>query len=160
MRLGVARCVLCIGTGCSRRNFVAVRKGVNGHGEPLNHAEGVDPLPARMTGAMCEPATILEVFVGQRVGRGHRTRQGHLHRSGCVAHYETHGWRDGERSSPQRTDHPRGIDRIAVAPAARGEAGKLIEVDAIEALHEAPNVMPAALLAIGEDVEAGFFLVN
>ena len=96
------------------------------------------------------------VRVVERVDHRHRSRQRVLHLPRGRAAQEA-GVVDVDRPAPR--DRPDDDGHVGVVAVADAHRALVREVDAVESFDERGDEMPARLLAVADDVDAGFLLV-
>src|SRR5882672_6800627 len=101
------------------------------------------------------------MLVGKGVSGRHGARQRDFHRLGGVAFEETQGLKHGRAPTPHWSGHPsRVYQLIAVAAAPGRDLYQTAEVDPFYPFAKAPDVMPPALLTVGDDIQTGLLLVS
>jgi hypothetical protein len=97
----------------------------------------------------------LGVLVVERVHHRHRPGQRELDCVLCGRAQEPHVVGMNRLRARHRAHHARHVRVVSVADAHRLQ---VLEVDALQLLHVAVHEVPARLLAVGNDVDAGFLL--
>src|SRR5262245_40331486 len=101
------------------------------------------------------------MFVRKGVSGRHGTRQRDFHWLGSVTLEETQRFEHGRAPAPHWSGYAsRVYQLIAVAAAPGRDLHQTAEVDPFHPFAKAPDVMPPALLTIGNDIQTGLLLVS
>ena len=99
------------------------------------------------------------MLIGQRVDDGHGPGHGEFQRAVglCARAKVTSSAWIGPRLRQQLGDHGGAVGVVAVV--AYADPGLLVEVDALDLFQDAVDEMLSGLLAVGDDVDSGRFLI-